>query len=427
MAKKTRTELSTLAINTNLPDNTTELITPTTERAQLTDERASVVNYKDDLGGVPNAGKFITVAVDGESLTMVDEPTGELSGTGVTLQVALWDGTKVLTGVAEFIYTNGILELRGISPQLSINASTSGNPILDFQDSGNTKARLFYDTVSGSEKFVIRAIGVDTVFERAVNTPTLTIDGISGDATFSNSSDASVQIGNPGSGDLNAYLKLKANGAGSAYVNSIGTGSLILGANGLASNHLSIASGGVTTINATAANGSNLIVKNLSNDVPYGMSMELPNGSSDSVRYLYYGSVGGTAKFKVATDGTIYAVDTTVRSISDVRFKENIRDLDTGLSQILQLKPRLFDWKEGKGMNIKDAVGFIAQEVEEILPKLVDNNWSEDGLDEKGAVIEGVKYKTVGQSGIIPTLVKGMQEQQTIIESLINRLEALEV
>jgi hypothetical protein len=76
MAKKTRTELSTLAINTNLPDNTTELITPTTERAQLTDERESVVNYKDDLGGVPNAGKFITVATDGESLTMVDEPSG---------------------------------------------------------------------------------------------------------------------------------------------------------------------------------------------------------------------------------------------------------------------------------------------------------------------------------------------------------------
>ena len=190
MAKKTRTELSTLAINTNLPDNTTELITPTTERAQLTDERESVVNYKDDLGGVSNAGKFITVATDGESLTMVDEPTGELSGSGVSLQVALWDGTKVLTGEAEFIYTAGRLELnkieiKGVSPKLSINASTSGDPILDFQDSGNTKAELFYDTVFGDEKFVIRAYGVDTVFERAAGTPTLTIDGTTGAATFS--------------------------------------------------------------------------------------------------------------------------------------------------------------------------------------------------------------------------------------------------
>ena len=97
MAKKTRTELSTLAINTNLPDNTTELITPTTERAQLTDERESVVNYKDDLGGVPNAGKFLTVAIDGESLTMVDEPTGELSGSGDAARIAFWSAAKVLT------------------------------------------------------------------------------------------------------------------------------------------------------------------------------------------------------------------------------------------------------------------------------------------------------------------------------------------
>jgi len=76
MAKKTRTELSTLAVNTNLPDNTSEQITPTTERAQLTEERDSAINYKDDLGGTTNAGKFLTVATDGESLTMVDEPSG---------------------------------------------------------------------------------------------------------------------------------------------------------------------------------------------------------------------------------------------------------------------------------------------------------------------------------------------------------------
>ena len=89
MAKKTRTELSTLAINTNLPDNTTELITPTTERAQLTDERESVVNYKDDFGGATNAGKFLTVATDGESLTMVDGVSG------TTLIIAA-DGTITL-------------------------------------------------------------------------------------------------------------------------------------------------------------------------------------------------------------------------------------------------------------------------------------------------------------------------------------------
>ena len=54
-----------------------------------------------------------------------------------------------------------------------------------------------------------------------------------------------------------------------------------------------------------------------------------------------------------------------VQSTSDERLKENIRDLDKGLSDILKLKPRRFDWKEGEGTYEKDVSGFIAQEAEE--------------------------------------------------------------
>ena len=115
MAKKTRTELSTLAINTNLPDNTTELITPTTERAQLTDERESVVNYKDDLGGTGNAGKFLTVAVDGESLTMVDEPSGVPAW--VTFQTAASNLMNLLSGTnnvqIQFFYDDAGVDTLG--------------------------------------------------------------------------------------------------------------------------------------------------------------------------------------------------------------------------------------------------------------------------------------------------------------------------
>ena len=115
MAKKTRTELSTLAINTNLPDNTTELITPTTERAQLTDERESVVNYKDDLGGTGNAGKFLTVAVDGESLTMVDEPSGVPAW--VTFATGLSNLMKLLSGTnnaqIQFFYDDAGVDTLG--------------------------------------------------------------------------------------------------------------------------------------------------------------------------------------------------------------------------------------------------------------------------------------------------------------------------
>ena len=192
MAKKTRTELSTLAINTNLPDNTTELITPTTERAQLTDERESVVNYKDDLGGVPNAGKFLTVAVDGESLTMVDAPTGDVTGTGTQYQLAVWDGTSALTGYAALTYINSILQ----APQLRAD-STNGTVTINATDASGGTAWLYFQNASvlkaeisyfiQDDFLTIRTYQKDIVFERAVNTPTLTIDGTTGDATFSSS------------------------------------------------------------------------------------------------------------------------------------------------------------------------------------------------------------------------------------------------
>ena len=157
MAKKTRTELSTLAINTNLPDNTQELITPTTERAQLTDERESVVNYKDDLGGLSNAGKFLTVAVDGESLTMVDAPTGDVTGTGVAGRVTIWDGTNNITSKAMLVLDDTSKVLKIIIP--SENASggisidqqgTTGSGSLVFLDDGVYKAQIVYDVSDGN-------------------------------------------------------------------------------------------------------------------------------------------------------------------------------------------------------------------------------------------------------------------------------------
>jgi hypothetical protein len=82
----------------------------------------------------------------------------------------------------------------------------------------------------------------------------------------------------------------------------------------------------------------------------------------------------------------------------------------------MALKPRKFDWKEGKGANIKNARGFIAQEFETVLPDMIEE-W-------KDPAPEGEEpYKAVN-ANLIPTLVKAMQEQQAMIESLKARLDA---
>ena len=165
MAKKTRTELSTLAVNTNLPDNTQELITPTTERAQLTDERESVVNYKDDLGGTGNAGKFLTVAVDGESFTMVNEPSGVPDwvtfltatvnqmllkaggdGTGTsqsTLKFTSYDGAT--TAQINFNGIDGNFYVNGANSQIqltnAINFIIGGTPRLTISSGGDVNIK----------------------------------------------------------------------------------------------------------------------------------------------------------------------------------------------------------------------------------------------------------------------------------------------
>jgi hypothetical protein len=125
--------------------------------------------------------------------------------------------------------------------------------------------------------------------------------------------------------------------------------------------------------------------------------------AASSVSTLNVYSTGAAAyRFYVTMNGQIYATNTSISGISDVRFKENIRDLDVGLNTILALKPRRFDWKEGKGKNIPDDMGFIAQEVETVMPELIDG-W-------KAGAGEPDDLKSVKAGDLIPVLVKAIQE-----------------
>jgi hypothetical protein len=148
-----------------------------------------------------------------------------------------------------------------------------------------------------------------------------------------------------------------------------------------------------------------------------GTFIATKSGSTSATETMVVYSTGaGTLRFYVSMDGTVNATSTTISAISDIRFKENVRDLDVGLSAVLALKPRLYDWKEGKGANIKNARGFIAQEFETVFPDLIDE-WKDPAPEGE------TPYKSVRQD-LIPVLVKAMQEQQAMIESLRQRLSA---
>ena len=143
-----------------------------------------------------------------------------------------------------------------------------------------------------------------------------------------------------------------------------------------------------------------------------GGTMRCVNADStnSTENWSMYSTGAANYRFYVGWGGTVYATNTTISAISDQRFKENIQDLDVGLDAILALKPRKFDWKEGKGKDIKGDRGFIAQEIAQVFPDLVDE-W-------KDPAPEGEEpYKSVRQD-LIPVLVKAIQELTARVAAL---------
>ena len=89
---------------------------------------------------------------------------------------------------------------------------------------------------------------------------------------------------------------------------------------------------------------------------------------------------------------------------SDGRFKKNVAELGYGLSTIMKLRPVSYNWKDAANPDRK--IGFIAQEVKEVVPEVVHT-----GNDAQQSL--GINY-----SELTSVLVKAMQEQQAQIEEL---------
>ena len=103
----------------------------------------------------------------------------------------------------------------------------------------------------------------------------------------------------------------------------------------------------------------------------------------------------------------------SLNQLSDEREKQNIVDIPHGLTAVMGLKPRQFDWKEKDQAN--GVYGFVAQEVEAVLPSLL-GEYKKD---------ENTTRKSLKQVELIPVLTKAIQEQQVMIEELKAEVAAL--
>ena len=116
---------------------------------------------------------------------------------------------------------------------------------------------------------------------------------------------------------------------------------------------------------------------------------------------------------------------------SDLKIKKNINTIPNARSIVNNLRGVSYEHKldEFPNLGLKAGLtyGFIAQEVELILPaivkeKLINSISSRNDLSEPTSV----KLKTVGYTEVIPILVEALKEQDIIIMDLLKRIEALE-
>jgi len=145
---------------------------------------------------------------------------------------------------------------------------------------------------------------------------------------------------------------------------------------------------------------------------------------------------GGTANFfadsvgigqvdpgphKLYVNGTGYA--TGGFWASDLRFKKNIKTIDSPMDKINNIRGVSFEWKrseyQDKGLPEGEHYGVIAQEIEQVLPEIVKEGPDGD--------------KAVSYTELVPILTEAIKEQQKQLEQqqrqveyLLQKVESLE-
>lgn len=144
---------------------------------------------------------------------------------------------------------------------------------------------------------------------------------------------------------------------------------------------------------------SDLRLSNAANTADY---LSANDGAEVSIRY------NNSVKLTTTSTGVTITGDATAANFnttSDATLKTNVETLTGSLDAINAMRGVSFDWIENGG----SEVGFIAQEVEQVLPQVVNTN--DDG-------IKSVKY-----GNIVAVLVEALKEQQAQIDALTERLD----
>ena len=130
---------------------------------------------------------------------------------------------------------------------------------------------------------------------------------------------------------------------------------------------------------------------------------------------VHIGGAGNPAQELQVTGDVVVTGNITAFYSSDISLKDNIRPIESAIFKVQQIRGVTFDWNEKSNELQQEKghdVGLIAQEVEMVLPEVIQIR--KDGI------------KAISYEKVVPLLVEAIKEQQTLIEDLSNRIKSLE-
>ena len=127
---------------------------------------------------------------------------------------------------------------------------------------------------------------------------------------------------------------------------------------------------------------------------------------------IFRNGLASKTRFSLNHAGTLTIKDDIIAfgSPSDKRLKENIKPIQSALDKVCKLQGVKFDWKENDSiLEIKKDIGFIAQDVQKVLPELV--RVKDDGM------------LSLRHQGIVPVLLEAIKELKQEVEELKKQIK----
>ena len=177
---------------------------------------------------------------------------------------------------------------------------------------------------------------------------------------------------------------------------------------------------GVTTTNTFSTSGAASWAGAFqnTNSGPVGVLVRYNTDTNGTGNAFLYCQGNATLRAEIRSNGGLANFSANNVNLSDERLKTDIQPAGSYLSKICAIPVKTFLYKDQT--DSEPNLGVIAQDVEAVAPELVDAS----GFGETPE--DGVPYKTIYQTDLQYALMKCIQEQQQMIETLQAKVAALE-